>query len=207
MNYIYCTAGDLKPSNILVNANCDLAVCDFGLARGYNVQANDELTAYVVTRWYRAPEILCNTSSYGKAADIWSVGCIFAELLTHKPFFMGDNPQHQLEEVIKKIGCPSDLNRLSFIDSQGAVAQLQYIISKQSNKRLPPFSSYFPSGCSTLALDLLEKLLQFVPNERLTVEQALAHPYLRDFHLQMPEPACDTVFDFSFEKFIDEQGG
>ena len=86
---------DLKPSNLLVNANCDLALCDFGLARGFENEGEDTLTQYVVTRWYRAPELLCESPYYGKPVDIWSVGCIFSELLAQEPFFRGENPQHQ----------------------------------------------------------------------------------------------------------------
>mmetsp|Transcript_14215 Transcript_14215/g.21853 ORF Transcript_14215/g.21853 Transcript_14215/m.21853 type:complete len:150 (+) Transcript_14215:310-759(+) len=78
---------DLKPSNILVNANCDLALCDFGLSRGVCGEVDNCLTEYVVTRWYRAPELLCDSSKYGKAVDIWSVGCILAEMITREPFF------------------------------------------------------------------------------------------------------------------------
>merc|ERR1711871_1024485 len=66
---------DLKPSNLLVNSNCDLAICDFGLARGINANADDTLTEYVVTRWYRAPELLTDNRTYGSAVDVWSVGC------------------------------------------------------------------------------------------------------------------------------------
>jgi serine/threonine protein kinase len=72
---------DLKPSNILVNSNCDLKICDFGLARGVEDEQSGELTEYVVTRWYRAPEIMLACQDYSKAIDVWSVGCIFAELL------------------------------------------------------------------------------------------------------------------------------
>eukprot|EP00619_Florenciella_sp_RCC1007_P019458 CAMPEP_0205939358 /NCGR_PEP_ID=MMETSP1325-20131115/49400_1 /ASSEMBLY_ACC=CAM_ASM_000708 /TAXON_ID=236786 /ORGANISM="Florenciella sp., Strain RCC1007" /LENGTH=237 /DNA_ID=CAMNT_0053309823 /DNA_START=50 /DNA_END=760 /DNA_ORIENTATION=+ len=79
---------DLKPGNLLVNANCDLTICDFGLARGAGAE---ELTEYVVTRWYRAPELLLSCSSYTTAIDIWSVGCICAELIGRKPLFPGNN--------------------------------------------------------------------------------------------------------------------
>lgn len=73
---------DLKPSNILVNMNCDLKICDFGLARGFNYEEKfNPITAYVVTRWYRAPEVILNTSNYTKSLDVWSIGCIFAELM------------------------------------------------------------------------------------------------------------------------------
>eukprot|EP00968_Pinguiococcus_pyrenoidosus_P012718 scaffold1130_cov195-Pinguiococcus_pyrenoidosus.AAC.79 len=81
---------DLKPSNILVNSNCDLKLCDFGLARGLNPEdAESDLTEYVVTRWYRAPEVMLATQEYSCAIDVWSVGCIFAELLQRQPMFQG----------------------------------------------------------------------------------------------------------------------
>jgi serine/threonine protein kinase len=79
---------DLKPSNILVDANCDLAICDFGLARGVSGDL-DGMTEYVVTRWYRAPELLCENPSYDSAVDMWSVGCIFAELFVRRPLLKG----------------------------------------------------------------------------------------------------------------------
>ena len=101
---------DLKPSNLLVNSNCDLKVCDFGLARG--VLSDEEmigkprnallLTEYVVTRWYRAPEIMLACHEYAKPVDVWSVGCIFAELLGRKPYFPGD-------DYIDQVGCCKDL--------------------------------------------------------------------------------------------------
>ena len=77
---------DLKPGNLLLNANCDLKICDFGLAR---TSETDFMTEYVVTRWYRAPEPLLNTSEYTAAIDIWSVGCILMEILRREPLFPG----------------------------------------------------------------------------------------------------------------------
>lgn len=88
---------DLKPSNLLVNSNCDLKICDFGLARGIRDKDEDGrggtmlLTEYVVTRWYRAPEIMLACHEYSYPIDVWSVGCIFAELILRKPFFPGDD--------------------------------------------------------------------------------------------------------------------
>jgi len=89
---------DLKPSNILVNKNCDLKICDLGLARGFEIEDENKTEyvfsfyiyfRYVVTRWYRAPEVILQASEYTKAIDIWSVGCIFAELLGRTPLFPG----------------------------------------------------------------------------------------------------------------------
>ena len=80
---------DLKPSNLLLNKNCDLKICDFGLARGYEDEKPAMLTEYVVTRWYRAPEVILNATEYTKAIDIWSLGVVFAELLGRAPLFPG----------------------------------------------------------------------------------------------------------------------
>ena len=94
---------DLKPENIVVNVNCDLALCDFGLSRGYDDKVH-HLTEYVVTRHYRPPELLLECAMYGKPVDVWSVGCIFAELILRTPMFRGDTPQHQLRLIVEKIG-------------------------------------------------------------------------------------------------------
>ncbi|MBA0656053.1 hypothetical protein Goklo_008451 [Gossypium klotzschianum] len=88
---------DLKPSNLLLNANCDLKIGDFGLARA--TSETDFMTEYVVTRWYRAPELLLNCSEYTAAIDIWSVGCILGEIMTRQPLFPGKDYVHQLRLI------------------------------------------------------------------------------------------------------------
>ncbi|CAM9481568.1 unnamed protein product, partial [Choristocarpus tenellus] len=107
---------DLKPSNILLNSNCDLKVCDLGLARDID-SSHGDLTEYVVTRWYRAPEIMLACQEYSKAVDIWSVGCIFAELLLRRPFFPGDNYIDQLTIICQKLGKPSE-EELDFVTTE-----------------------------------------------------------------------------------------
>ena len=88
--------GNIKPSNLLVNVNCDLKLCDFGLARGMNApcQGVDMMTKYVVTRWYRAPEVVLFAANYDESIDLWAVGCVFAELIGRKPVFDG---RHHLD--------------------------------------------------------------------------------------------------------------
>jgi serine/threonine protein kinase len=93
---------DLKPGNILINANCDLKICDFGMARTMtSTDSSNFMTEYVVTRWYRAPELLLNACEYTGAIDVWSVGCIYMELLTHQPLFPGRDYVHQLRSIIE----------------------------------------------------------------------------------------------------------
>lgn len=101
---------DLKPKNILANADCKLKICDFGLARPAFHDSGPTTvfwTDYVATRWYRAPE-LCGSffTKYTPAIDIWSIGCIFAEILSGRPLFPGKNVVHQLEIITDLLGTP-----------------------------------------------------------------------------------------------------
>lgn len=111
---------DLKPPNILVNSNCDLAVykyyiinvqiCDYGLGRGIDEGFEGtgvDMTSYVVTRWYRAPELLLECERYDTSVDMWSVGCIFAEMLRRKPFLKGRDYLHQLKLIFRVLGRPT----------------------------------------------------------------------------------------------------
>ncbi|KAI8595187.1 kinase-like domain-containing protein [Dissophora ornata] len=102
---------DLKPGNLLVNADCELKICDFGLARGFSDDAESNvgfMTEYVATRWYRAPEIMLSFQSYTKAIDMWSVGCIFAEMLGGKPLFKGRDYVDQLNQILQILGTPDE---------------------------------------------------------------------------------------------------
>lgn len=184
---------DLKPSNILLNADCSLKLCDFGLARGID-ESTPELTEYVVTRWYRAPEIMLSCQEYTKAIDVWSVGCIFAELLGTKPLFPGDDYIHQLRIIVDVLGSPSEEDLTSFVKSSRALAFMR----KQAGKPKVPFSSLFPDA-NPLALDLLEKMLMFNPAKRITIEEALKHPYMESLHSPEDEPSADAPFTFEFE--------
>lgn len=186
---------DLKPSNLLLNSNCDLKVCDFGLARGVEPdEDNMELTEYVVTRWYRAPEIMLSTKEYTKAIDIWSTGCIFAELLGRKPLFPGDDYIHQLQIICDKLGTPRE-DELHFVTSEKAMR----FMKNQPMKPAIPFNKLFPTAKPT-AIDLLEKMLVFDPAKRISVEKALEHPYLESLHNVEDEPIADSTFSFDFEK-------
>lgn len=191
---------DLKPSNLLLNANCDLKVCDFGLAR--SAASTDDnsgfMTEYVATRWYRAPEIMLTFKEYTKAIDVWSVGCILAEMLSGKPLFPGKDYHHQLTLILDVLGTPT-MEDYYGIKSRRA---REYIRSLPFKKKIP-FKHLFPKT-NDLALDLLEKLLAFNPAKRITVEEALRHPYLEPYHDPDDEPTADPIpeefFDFDKNK-------
>ncbi|XP_042392089.1 mitogen-activated protein kinase 1 isoform X2 [Zingiber officinale] len=182
---------DLKPSNLLLNANCDLKICDFGLAR--TTSETDFMTEYVVTRWYRAPELLLNSSEYTAAIDVWSVGCIFMELMDRKPLFPGRDHVHQLRLLMELIGTPNE-TELDFLNDNAR----RYIgqLTRYPKQSLP---EKFPHVNHT-AIDLVEKMLTFDPRQRITVEEALAHPYLAALHDSSDEPVCMMPFSFDFEQ-------
>ncbi|KAK9447945.1 kinase-like domain-containing protein [Limtongia smithiae] len=191
---------DLKPSNLLLNANCDLKVCDFGLARSVASADNNQgfMTEYVATRWYRAPEIMLTFKEYTKAIDMWSVGCILAEMLSGKPLFPGKDYHNQLTLILDVLGTPT---MEDYYAVRSARAR-EYIRSLPFKKRVP-FSALFP-GVNPLAIDLLEKMLTFNPSKRITVEDALQHPYLESYHDPDDEPTAapidDGFFDFDRRK-------
>ena len=126
---------------------------------------------YVVTRWYRAPEIILNASEYTKAIDIWSIGCIFAELLGRTAIFPGENYLDQIQRVISVLGTQT-YDDISFISNQQALEFLKSL-PKRSKQN---FKNLFPNA-NPLGLDVLSKMLEFNPNKRFTAEECLSHPY------------------------------
>ncbi|KAG2207388.1 hypothetical protein INT47_006863 [Mucor saturninus] len=187
---------DLKPGNLLVNADCELKICDFGLARGYSENAEHNvgfMTEYVATRWYRAPEIMLSFQNYTKAIDMWSVGCIFAEMLGGRPLFKGRDYVDQLNQILGILGTP-DEETLSRVGSDRAQV---YIRSLPIMPKIPFENLY--ARANPMAIDLLNKLLEFDPSRRITVEEALGHPYLSAYHDEDDEPTHSSTFDFSFE--------
>ncbi|OQS03258.1 serine/threonine protein kinase, partial [Thraustotheca clavata] len=175
---------DLKPSNVLINSDCFIKICDFGLARFATDQDLEEgLSEYVVTRWYRAPELLL-ANTYATSIDVWSVGCIFGELLGRRVLFPGKSYVDQLKVIIEVVGTPSTF---SFCDNPSArrFAGRQLLTQSPYIEKVA-WTEIFPHA-NPEALSLLDKLLQFDPSERITAEEALQHPYFdscRDAQLE-----------------------
>jgi len=182
---------DMKPSNLLLNSECLLKVADFGLARLMDAPKEDGtktqfLTDYVATRWYRAPEILLGSNSYTKAVDLWSIGCILGELLGNKPMFPGSSTMNQIDKILEVLGSPTKED-LESIESDYAEQMLENL---PEHSRKNGLDELYPSADED-AMDLLKKLLAFNPFRRVTVEQALEHPYVAQFH----NPADEIVFE------------
>ena len=203
---------DIKPSNLLLNAECQVKVADFGLARslapedrspqgaGGGVHGSGGsggavvLTDYVATRWYRAPEILLGSTNYTFGVDMWSCGCILAELLAGRPMFPGKSTLDQIERILDVTGYPSPAE-LAACDSPYAaemLASLHETPQQQQQQPRRPLRHLFPDAPPD-ALDLLHKLLHFSPAQRVTAHEALRHPYVSQFHSPATEPACDRV--------------
>lgn len=240
---------DLKPENILVNSQCDISICDFGLARGYynsnqilkninnkqqtncnsnnnsnNTTSNNNTTTsnntdsnsnsnttssnedlndvtrlssnYVVSRWYRPPELLTNaTQIYNKTLDIWSVGCIMYELLSGKGevLFKGSGSIDQIQRIVKQLGTPL------IEDFNGSDAARDYIYNKFPICKRRSFTKRLPPNTCPMAIDLMKRMLTFNMYKRITPLDALLHPYFREFYdasdLSIPLSPFDTAWE------------
>ncbi|KAK4410825.1 Mitogen-activated protein kinase [Sesamum angolense] len=158
---------DLKPKNILANADCKLKICDFGLAR---VAFNDAPTPIFWTDYFGNRGIVLQSYVCTPAIDIWSIGCIFAEMLAKRPLFCGKSVVHQLDLITDLLGVPKP-EALARIRNEKA----RRYLSSMKKKKPIPFVKKFPNA-DPLALRLLERLLAFDPKERPTAEEALADP-------------------------------
>lgn len=186
---------DLKPSNLLINASCDLKICDFGLARVNDPEHDHKglLTEYVATRWYRAPEIMLNSKGYTKSIDIWSVGCIFGEMFSCRPLFPGKHYVDQLTLILGVLGYPKREDQAWIVNSNA-----RRFVERFKNSSGKPWKDVYPMA-DAKAIDLLERLLAFNPATRITVEEALAHPYLECYYDPTDEPVAERPFSFEAE--------
>jgi len=159
---------DIKPQNILLSNDGTLKLADFGLARIYDFNAL--LTSTVVTLWYRAPEVLLGTA-YATPVDMWSVGCIFAELFTRKPLFPGQYEVDQLAKIFEMLGTPSEAEW----PDDSAVLRNNFVYAR------PRSVVDIVPEIDPLAKDLIEGMLRFDPKKRITAHEALAHPYFSEY--------------------------
>jgi len=163
---------DLKPQNLLVSKEGVLKLADFGLARAFGIPVKN-YTNEVVTLWYRAPDILLGSKNYSTSIDIWSIGCIFVEMINMKPLFPGNSEQDQMKKIFKVMGTPT-------VEKWPSVADLPEW-KPENFEKYPGIS--LSSICPKLepeGLDLLDKLLRCNPSERITAKKALEHPYFSD---------------------------
>lgn len=165
---------DLKPQNLLIANDGVLKIADFGLARGYGLPVRN-YTHEVVTLWYRAPDVLLGSKNYSTSIDIWSVGCIFAEMASGKQLFMGKNNYDQLKKIFHIRGTPTERTYPSLEDLPewgNDDYQFENYPEKDIRKYVPKLDSD--------GVDLLLKMLQIDPDNRISAGEALEHPYFKD---------------------------
>ena len=170
---------DLKPGNLLIGANGQIKLADFGLARSFGSPGR-KFTGQVVTRWYRAPELLFGAKFYGAAVDLWSIGCIFAEMLMRAPFLPGTSDIDQLSRIFTALGTPNSTVW------PGIDALPDYVAFNGSATPATPLSDHFRAA-SPAAIALLSRLLTFCPSRRPTAEEALASTYFSEAPLPASE--------------------
>jgi cell division cycle 2-like protein len=180
MHYNWILHRDLKTSNILLNKKGVLKIGDFGLARKYGDPLR-HFTKLVVTLWYRAPELLLNCEKYSTAIDMWSIGCIFAELILREPLLQGQDELDQLNKIFRLLGTPSEESWPGW----NTLPNYQKITFKKYNlnmlrEQFPAVSTKDDIVLTDKGYDLLNKLLTCNPNLRISAKDALNHPWFKE---------------------------
>jgi cyclin-dependent kinase len=166
---------DLKPQNLLINMEGELKLADFGLARAFGIPVRS-YTHEVVTLWYRAPDVLMGSRKYSTPVDMWSVGCIFAEMVTGRPLFPGSSERDQLFKIFKTLGTPTKQEWPGMVELPDYKDNFPKYSQKDLARLVPRLD---PAG-----LDLLKSMLQYDPDNRVTADQAMKHPFFDNLKMQ-----------------------
>ncbi|CAG7815939.1 unnamed protein product [Allacma fusca] len=170
---------DLKPQNLLLDTKGNLKLADFGLARGFTIPMRT-YTHEVVTLWYRAPEILLGTKFYTTSVDVWSVGCIFAEMLTRKPLFPGDSEIDQLFRIFRTLGTPDE----NIWPGLSRLPDFKPCFPRWEPQKLQDFVPALKSSREGLAI--LYELLKFNPDVRVSARNAMDHTFFAGVQTKVP---------------------
>jgi len=175
---------DIKPENLLINARTrQLKLCDFGFARILSPDAGKDLTDYVATRWYRAPELLLGSTNYSFGVDMWAIGCIMGEITDGQPIFPGESEVDQLYIVQKIIG-PLTPEHMDLFMANARFAGLKF----PDMSRPETLQKKYVGKLGKRALNFLKGLLSMEPTERPTTSSCLANPYFEGMDVSPPIP-------------------
>jgi negative regulator of PHO system len=170
---------DLKPQNLLINNKGALKLADFGLARAFGIPVNT-FSNEVVTLWYRAPDVLLGSRTYNTSIDIWSAGCIMAEMYTGRPLFPGTTNEDQLQKIFRLMGTPSERTWPGL--TQFPEYKQNWNVFATQDMRL-----YLPQIDQT-GLQLLGQMLQLRPELRISATEALRHPWFAEYVAREQQP-------------------
>jgi cyclin-dependent kinase len=163
---------DLKPQNLLINREGELKLADFGLARAFGIPVRS-YTHEVVTLWYRAPDVLMGSRKYSTPVDIWSIGCIFAEMANGRPLFTGTSEKDQLDRIVRHLGTPDENTYPGMLDLPDCPDDLGHYPIPESLGHLVP-------NLDPLGLQLLTLMLVYDPQQRISAKDAMEHAYFDD---------------------------
>lgn len=196
--YIHCLGichRDIKPQNLLLDSNTGiLKLCDFGSAK--ILVAGEPNVAYICSRYYRAPELIFGAQNYTTAIDIWSTGCVMAELILGQPLFPGDSGVDQLVEIIKILGTPTK--------EQIKSMNQNYTEFKFPQIKAHPWNKVFRNRVSEDTIQMISTLLEYTPTNRVTAVEAMAHPFFDE--LRQPDQKLPNgknfppLFNFTAEE-------
>jgi len=183
---------DIKPQNILLDPSTHvLKLCDMGSAK--KLQKGEPSISYICSRFYRGPELILGSTDYSTAADLWSAGCVMAEMLLGRPIFQGDSGVDQLVAIMRVLGTPSQ-------------AEIHAMNPEYTDFKLPMVTAvswhqvFTANRVDPDAIDLVSQLLRYDPNERCTTYAALAHPFFDELRIVYKDGSVDkgpTLFNFS----------
>jgi len=176
---------DLKPQNLLINREGELKLADFGLARAFGIPVRS-YTHEVVTLWYRAPDVLLGSRKYSTPVDVWSIGCIFAEMVNGSPLFKGTTEESQIDTIFQHLGTPDESIYPTITELPEWKDTFNTYPAPSSLHRLVP-------RLDDAGVDLLQAMLVYNPANRISAQIARQHPYFND----LPESIRNAGSDLS----------
>lgn len=189
---------DLKPQNLLINSKGQLKLGDFGLARAFGIPVNT-FSNEVVTLWYRAPDVLLGSRTYNTSIDIWSAGCIMAEMFSGRPLFPGTTNEDQILRIFRIMGTPTERTWPGLSQFPEYKATWQMYATQPLNVILPQIDP--------LGIDLLQRMLQLRPEMRITAAEALTHQWFMDLLEAQPAQMPHAQHHQAQQHAMHPQGG